>query len=156
MSTTQYADVARDLRRARDRAATLLAEIRAAAKYLKTEHGYSLGCLADKKITNLHRNTVMKLNSDPNWIPNAETLGHLAELIVEAELKRAGKPGRVTPAPRGRPAANLAAADSRQAAIKTTRATSLKGDKPRPRDAAPQRKPTRKTTRKTSSRSKAN
>lgn len=99
MASTQYSTIAKQLERAKAQSTSLLANVRTAAKYLSQKHGYSLECFST--VTHLHRNTVMKL-SDTTWQPNPETLELLEELIVEAGLKRAGKPGRATPAKRGR------------------------------------------------------
>jgi len=134
MSTTmtQFAEVARDLRLAQSRADALLREIRVAAQYLKDEHGYSLESFSHEKLTGLHRNTVMKLNSDKDWAPTPDTLEKLAELIVEADTLRAGGKGRITVKRRGRPPGDEATPPP--VSIKRSRSA------PRQKAAAPIRK----------------
>lgn len=111
MNTVHYADVAAQLRKAKENDAALLRQVRLAVEYLRTEHGYSLKTFAGKDkngnpigLTGLHKNSILRLK-DPSWIPNPKTLEALTELIREAEILRKGGNGRVKVTKRGRPPA---------------------------------------------------
>lgn len=98
--TPYYAVVAASLAGSNATAAAFMAEVRAAAMYLRDCHDYSLTVFA--AVTGLHKNSVIRL-SDPTWIPTQETLQLLDRLIGRAEAKRRGEifPGETIK--RGRP-----------------------------------------------------
>ena len=118
MSTTQYSAIAKKLEQVKLATTSLMQRVREAAAYLTEKHGYSLECFAT--VTQLHRNTVMKL-SNRSWEPTPDTLERLEELVIEASMLKQGRPGRVTPARRGRkPAEN-----GKEAATRSARKTGL-------------------------------
>lgn len=137
--TMPYAQVAAQLRDAREHDRELLAQVRAAVAYLRAEHGYSLKGFADDRLTGLHKNSILRLK-DPKWIPNPGTLQKLTVLIEEAEIKRAGGEGRVPMTPRGRPV--------KPAAPPRMRASPKKTTPPRKAAPAPKARPARAAKRK--------
>lgn len=138
--TMPYAQVAAQLRDAREHDRELLAQVRAAVDYLRAEHGYSLKGFADERLTGLHKNSILRLK-DPGWIPNPGTLQKLTVLIEEAEIKRAGGEGRVPMTPRGRPV--KPPAPPRMRAKKTTqrKATPAPAAKAQPSRKAKRKRP---------------
>lgn len=100
MTEVHYADVARQYKLARQQGDQLMAHVRAAAKYLKDHHGYSLESFA--RVAGLHKNTLMKLRLK-SWRPNQQTLRKLDQIIVREKAKRQGKVFEDEKPKRGRP-----------------------------------------------------
>ena len=66
----------------------LLDEIRRAATYLRTKHGYELWKLQD--VCKLHKNSLLRLN-DRTWVPKPDTMVALAKLVERAQAVRRGE-----------------------------------------------------------------
>ncbi len=71
-----------------DRSDALLDEIRRAAAYLRSWHGYTLWKM--QEVTGLHKNSLLRLR-DRDWMPKPETMVALARLVERAQAHRKGK-----------------------------------------------------------------
>jgi hypothetical protein len=100
MPTPFYVKYGARLAKAEAAAAVLLNEVRAAAAYLREQHGYSLSGFVI--CTGLHKNSLLKL-ADPTWVPEPETLWDLDQLIIRAAAKRRGEIFEGETIKRGRP-----------------------------------------------------
>ena len=100
MPTPFYAKYGARLAKADAAATVLLNEVRAAATYLREQHGYSVSRFV--MCTGLHKNSLLKL-ADPTWVPEPETLWDLDQLIIRAAAKRRGEIFEGETIKRGRP-----------------------------------------------------
>ncbi len=79
----------------------LVRQIRKAAAWLKDKHNYTFDGLAE--LTNLHRNSVMKLSADSDWVPEPKTMDALSQVLIEQQRLKQGLPPRIALPRRGRP-----------------------------------------------------
>jgi hypothetical protein len=67
-------------------ATALLRAVRVAAGDLRARHRYTVQDFVAR--TNLHKNTILKLLNNPEWLPSLETLRLLDKIILCAEQER--------------------------------------------------------------------